>query len=87
MLKYLIKTFTRCATRMQLLAAGVPLMEVSRRLVHSKPSHTLDLYGHAIPGHDQEVAKQIGTIYNLNPNKKPKKISRKPGRKIKIAGS
>ncbi|SCM82370.1 putative Integrase family protein [uncultured Sporomusa sp.] len=57
----------------KLLAAGVPLMEVSRRLGHSKPSHTLDLYGHAIPGHDQEVAKQIGDIYNLNGKRDQKK--------------
>lgn len=51
------------ATR--LLANGVPLLEVSRRLGHSKPSHTLDLYGHAIPGYDDKIASQIGEIYNL----------------------
>jgi len=47
-------------------------MKVSRPLGHSKASHMLDLYGHAIPWHDQEVTKQITTIYNLYPGEKPK---------------
>lgn len=57
----------------KLLAAGVRLLEVSRRLGHSKPSHTLDLYGHALPGGDDEIADQIGEIYNL-----PDKIKKEP---------
>jgi len=49
----------------KLLAAGMPLMDVSRRLGHAKPSHTLDLYGHAMPGQDDIIAGKIADIYNL----------------------
>lgn len=49
----------------QLLAAGVPILEVSKRLGHSKASHTLDLYGHAIPNLDKNIAKQVSKIYAL----------------------
>ncbi len=49
----------------QLLASGVPLLEVSKRLGHSKASHTLDLYGHAIPELDKNIAKQVSKIYTL----------------------
>ncbi|XFO69535.1 hypothetical protein SPSIL_057690 [Sporomusa silvacetica DSM 10669] len=52
-------------------------MDVSRRLGHSKPSHTLDLYGHAMPGKDDEIAGQIAEIYNL-PDKKKKPPAEKP---------
>lgn len=48
-----------------LLADGEPLIEVSRRLGHAKPSITLDLYWHSIPGHDQATAKRVGTIFQL----------------------
>lgn len=54
----------------KLLAAGKSIMDVSRRLGHSKPSHTLDLYGHAMPGKDDEIASSIGEIYNLVDRKK-----------------
>ncbi|HML33798.1 tyrosine-type recombinase/integrase [Sporomusa sphaeroides] len=57
----------------KLLAAGMPLMDVSRRLGHAKPSHTLDLYGHAMPGHDDIIASKIADIYNL-----PDKIEKPP---------
>lgn len=57
----------------KLLAAGMPLMDVSRRLGHAKPSHTLDLYGHAMPGQDDQIANQIAEIYNL-PDKKKKPL-------------
>ncbi len=49
----------------ELLAAGVPVIDVSRRLGHAKPSTTLDLYGHAIPGNDQKVAQKAGKLYRL----------------------
>lgn len=48
-----------------LLANGVPVIEVSRRLGHSKTSITLDRYGHAIPGHDQIIAEQVPKIYGI----------------------
>lgn len=50
----------------QLLANHVPLIEVSRRLGHSKPSITLDLYGHAIPGYDKQIPGKVEAIFGLN---------------------
>jgi integrase len=64
----------------KLLAARMPLMDVSRRLGHSKPSHTLDLYGHAMPGQDDIIANSIGDIYNLADKKKK---ALRTGRKLK----
>lgn len=49
----------------QLLAAGVPLLEVSKRLGHSKTSHTLDLYGHAIPGYDTKIPQIVQNIFEI----------------------
>lgn len=49
----------------EMLAAGVPIMEVSRRLGHSKPSHTLNLYGHAIPAYSSTMVDKVAEIYNL----------------------
>lgn len=43
----------------ELLATGVPLLEVSRKLGHSKASYTLDIYGHAIPGYTKEYADKL----------------------------
>lgn len=51
----------------QLLAAGVPLLEVSKRLGHSSPAITLKLYGHAIPNYDHKVVlPAVERIYALN---------------------
>lgn len=47
----------------ELLAAGVPIIEVSRRLGHSKVSHTLELYGHAIPNYDDKIAAKVTQFY------------------------
>ena len=47
----------------ELLAAGIPIIEVSRRLGHAKVSHTLDLYGHAIPNYDQQIAEKVTQLY------------------------
>lgn len=49
----------------QLLAAGVPLLEVSKRLGHSKASVTLDLYGHTIPGYADTLPEKIEKLYLL----------------------
>lgn len=46
-----------------LLAAGIPIIEVSRRLGHARVSHTLDLYGHAIPSYDERIIEKINQIY------------------------
>ena len=49
----------------QLLAANVPILEVTKRLGHSKASHTLNLYGHAIPNKDKDVADKVAKIYSI----------------------
>lgn len=46
-----------------LLSAGIPIIEVSRRLGHARVSHTLDLYGHAIPSYDERIIEKINQIY------------------------
>ena len=45
-----------------LLAKGIPIVEVARRLGHSRISHTLELYGHAIPTYDATIARQIEAL-------------------------
>ena len=47
----------------QLIANGIPLPEVSKRLGHSKLSHTLNLYSHAIPEYDNKIADNIPAIF------------------------
>jgi integrase len=42
-----------------LLAAGVPVLTVSRRLGHAKASQTLDTYAHLLPGADADAARAI----------------------------
>jgi integrase len=49
----------------QLLANGVPLLEVSKRLGHSKPSTTLNLYGHAIKGYDAQIPDKVASIFGV----------------------
>lgn len=39
-----------------MLNNGIPVIIVSRRLGHAKPSITLDVYGHLIPEKQQEAA-------------------------------
>lgn len=39
-----------------MLSNGIPLLVVSRRLGHAKPSITLDIYGHYLPGMQSEAA-------------------------------
>lgn len=47
----------------QLLAYGIPLLEVAKRLGHSKASHTLNLYGHYVPGYDQGIPDKVDAIF------------------------
>lgn len=46
-----------------LLANGIPIIEVSRRLGHANVTQTLDTYGHAMPNYDQGIADKIEDIY------------------------
>ena len=48
-----------------LLAHGKPLAEVAKRLGHADPSYTLKLYGHFIPGYDEQIPETITEVYNL----------------------
>lgn len=41
------------------LSRGVDIITMSRRLGHSKPSITLDVYGHTIRGSDEKAAALI----------------------------
>lgn len=43
-----------------LLQSGVDVLTVAKRLGHQKPSTTQDVYGHVLPGKDQEAASCIG---------------------------
>jgi integrase len=45
-----------------MLNHGVPVIVVSRRLGHAKPSITLDIYGHLIPGMQAEAAEMIDEL-------------------------
>ncbi len=45
-----------------MLNHGIPLIVVSRRLGHAKPSITLDIYGHLVPGMQVEAAEMIDEL-------------------------
>ena len=46
----------------QMLVNGVDILTVSKRLGHSKPSITLDVYGHMIPGVQEKAASIMDEI-------------------------
>ena len=45
-----------------MLLNGIPIIVVSRRLGHSKPSVTLDIYGHYLPGMQEKVASLMDEL-------------------------
>lgn len=45
-----------------MLNHGVTVLAVSQRLGHAKPSITLDVYGHLLPGKQEEVAKLMDDL-------------------------
>jgi integrase len=45
-----------------MLNHGIPVIVVSRRLGHAKPSITLDVYGHLIPSMQTEAAQKIDEL-------------------------
>jgi integrase len=45
-----------------LLNNGIPVIIVSRRLGHARPSITLDVYGHLMPGKQKEVAMLMNQL-------------------------
>jgi hypothetical protein len=50
----------------QMLAAGVPIVVVSQRLSHARPSTTLNVYAHAIPGGDRAAADRLAAILSTS---------------------
>ena len=49
-----------------LLANGVDIATVSKRLGHSRNSVTLDIYSHAIKAKDKEAADKLNSLFNEN---------------------
>jgi integrase len=45
-----------------ILNNGIPVIIVSKRLGHSQPSITMDVYGHLIPGKQQEAASLMDQL-------------------------
>ena len=45
-----------------MLNNNVPINVVSRRLLHSQPSITLDVYGHLLPAMQSDVAELMDQI-------------------------
>jgi integrase len=45
-----------------MLNHGIPLIIVSSRLGHARPSITLDIYGHLIPSMQAEAAQKIDDL-------------------------
>lgn len=47
-----------------LVASGVDFETIARRLGHSKPSFTLDVYGHALEENDSEASDKLEAIFS-----------------------
>lgn len=45
-----------------MLNHGFPVLIVSKRLGHAKPSITLDIYGHLIPSLQEQVAQMMDEV-------------------------
>jgi len=41
---------------------GIPILIVSTRLGHSKPGIMIDIYGHLIPGRQEEAAQLMNNL-------------------------
>jgi len=50
----------------ELVSAGIPIQEVSKRLGHSKISTTLDIYSHCVPTEDDRITDKISEFLNKN---------------------
>ena len=46
----------------RILNHGIPVLIMSKRLGHSKPSLTLDVYGHLIPSKQEEAAQLMDDL-------------------------
>ena len=45
-----------------LISQGIDLLKISRRIGHTKPSTTLDKYGHMVERDDDDAAKAIEKV-------------------------
>lgn len=68
-----------------MLNNGVPVLAVSQRLGHAKASITLDVYGHLLPGKQEEVAKLMDEI--LTPIKVEIAPKLHPAKKIPVSST
>lgn len=59
----------------ELIAAGIPIPDVSRRLGHSRVSTTMDIYAHVLPKNDDKMINAIDEFFNKKPKKKDEIIS------------
>lgn len=48
-----------------MLAARVPVGDVSDRLGHSSPGFTLDVYRHSVPGAQEEAAAKLAAALSV----------------------
>ena len=48
-----------------LVASGTDIETVARRLGHSKPSFTLDVYGHALEENDERASDLLDNIFKM----------------------
>ena len=48
-----------------MIASGIDLETVARRLGHSRPSFTLDVYGHALEENDERAANVLDDIFSI----------------------
>ncbi|HEX2785887.1 MAG TPA: hypothetical protein VHN36_20100 [Ilumatobacteraceae bacterium] len=46
----------------EMLAHGVAMVTVSRRLGHARASTTVSVYGHCVPGADRDAASFIAEL-------------------------
>lgn len=51
-----------------MLNNGIPILVASRRLGHSKPSMTMDVYGHIIPNKEEEAADLMDNLISPSVN-------------------
>jgi len=56
-----IDTGTYCS---QLLTANIPSADVSKRLGHSRPSTTMNIYAHVIDTNEDKIIEAINHIFN-----------------------
>jgi integrase len=52
----------------QLIARGVDIVTISKRLGHAKPSVTLAIYAHMFTSDDSKAAEAIDAVLNITPN-------------------